>query len=49
MSRTEKILGVRMKEKDIKALRKIGAPNLRKPATEARLAILNHIEKHKEK
>ena len=41
------VIGVRVSIKDREALRKMGAPFLRKPSTEAALAVLNHIEKHK--
>lgn len=40
-------IGVRLTETQIADLTKIGALNMRKTATEARVAILDHIEKNK--
>jgi len=47
MNKPNKVIGIRMEEVDIDALKQIGERNMRKVATEGRLAILNHIKKEK--
>lgn len=45
MKEQKRTVGVPMRTKDIAKLEKIGKRNQRKLATEARVAILNHIER----
>jgi hypothetical protein len=49
MSNLKRTIGVPMKVTDIDRLEKVGARNQRKVATEARFAILKHIEREEGK
>jgi hypothetical protein len=49
MSNQKRTIGVPMKVTDIDRLERVGAQNQRKVATEARFAILKHIEREEGK